>query len=304
MVGRIYHVGLTVSDLDKSIAFYRDVLGLAFQGEIMMVGEETDKMFQKKNCKVRVAYLNGSENMETPPVELIQFVDNEVKRVQSNLFMTSISELCFYTDDIDTVYKKLIEKNVECLSEPQYFDFSSQGILAKRQSILLQGPDVLQKEELVSNTDKSSSLKAFATGDLVSIENVPDEAFASRAMGDGVAIIPTEKYITAPANGSVMMVMEETGHALGLKLDTDMEILIHIGIDTVNMKGDGFKVLVKAGDEVKVGDKLVELILEKIKRAGYNPITIMIATNFDQYSLLKFEKEQKVIAGKTTVGTY
>ena len=127
MVGRIYHVGLTVSDLDKSIAFYRDVLGLKFQGEIMMVGEETDKMFQKKNCKARVAYLNGSENIETPPVELIQFVDNDFKKVQSNLFETSISELCFYTDDIDTIYKELIENNVECLSEPQYFDFSLQG---------------------------------------------------------------------------------------------------------------------------------------------------------------------------------
>ena len=63
MVGRIYHVGLTVSDLDKSIAFYRDILGLKYQGEIMMVGEETDKMFQKKNCKARVAYLNGSETV-------------------------------------------------------------------------------------------------------------------------------------------------------------------------------------------------------------------------------------------------
>lgn len=93
MVGRIYHVGLTVSNLDKSIAFYRDVLGLTFQGEIMMVGEETDKMFQKKNCKARVAYLNGSENIETPPVELIQFVDNEVKKVQSNLF-TSLRADC------------------------------------------------------------------------------------------------------------------------------------------------------------------------------------------------------------------
>ena len=77
MVGRIYHVGLTVSDLDKSMAFYRDILGLKYQGEIMMVGEETDKMFQKKNCKARVAYLNGSENIETPPVELIQFVDSK-----------------------------------------------------------------------------------------------------------------------------------------------------------------------------------------------------------------------------------
>ena len=109
MVGRIYHVGLTVSDLDKSIAFYRDILGLKYQGEIMMVGEETDKMFQKKNCKARVAYLNGSENIETPPVELIQFVDSKIHKEQSDLFTTSISEVCFYTDDIDSVYKTLTE---------------------------------------------------------------------------------------------------------------------------------------------------------------------------------------------------
>ena len=114
MVGRIYHVGLTVSDLDKSIAFYRDILGLKYQGEIMMVGEETDKMFQKKNCKARVAYLNGSENIETPPVELIQFVDSKIHKEQSDLFTTSISEVCFYTDDIDSVYKALIENHVEC----------------------------------------------------------------------------------------------------------------------------------------------------------------------------------------------
>ena len=176
----------------------------------------------------------------------------------------------------------------------------------ERFEALLQVEDIFQpeKEELVSNTEKSPALKAFATGDLVSIEDVPDEAFSSRAMGDGVAIIPSDKYITAPANGSVMLVMEETGHALGLKLDTGMEILIHIGIDTVNMQGEGFKVLVKPGDEIKTGDNLVEIDLAKIKKAGYNPITIMIVTNFDQYSLLKFEKEQKVVAGKTIVGTY
>ncbi|MFQ7787796.1 MAG: VOC family protein [Blautia massiliensis (ex Durand et al. 2017)] len=81
MVGRIYHVGLTVSDLERSIAFYRDVLGLEFQGEIFMEGEETDKMFRRVNCKARVAYLNGSKAVEAPPVELIQFVNNEVKKV-------------------------------------------------------------------------------------------------------------------------------------------------------------------------------------------------------------------------------
>ena len=127
MVGRIYHVGLTVSDLERSIAFYRDVLGLEFQGEIFMEGEETDKMFRRVNCKARVAYLNGSKAVEAPPVELIQFVNNEVKKVPSDLFTTSISEVCFYTDDIDSAYKHLVDNNVEYLSEPQYFDFRADG---------------------------------------------------------------------------------------------------------------------------------------------------------------------------------
>lgn len=140
MVGRIYHVGLTVSDLDRSVIFYRDILGLEFQGEILMVSEETDKMFHKKNCKARVAYLNGSKNMEAPPVELIQFVDYAVNNVQSDLFTTSISELCFYTDDIDLVYKNLIENNIECLSEPQYFDFTAQGF-GKSKAFYFKDPD-------------------------------------------------------------------------------------------------------------------------------------------------------------------
>lgn len=127
MVGRIYHVGLTVSDLDRSIAFYRDVLGPEFQGEIFMEGEGTDKIFRKPNCKARVGYLNGSKAIEAPPVELIQFVGNEVEKAPSDLFTTSISEMCFYTDDIDSVYKRLVDNNVECLSEPQYFDFRSDG---------------------------------------------------------------------------------------------------------------------------------------------------------------------------------
>lgn len=140
MVGRIYHVGLTVSDLDRSIAFYKAVLGLEFQGEIFMEGEETDKMFRKENCKARVAYLNGSKAVEAPPIELIQFIDEDVNKVKSDLFTTSISEVCFYTDDIDSVYKVLIENHVECLSEPQYFDFSSQGF-GKSKAFYFKDPD-------------------------------------------------------------------------------------------------------------------------------------------------------------------
>ena len=140
MVERIYHVGLTVSDLDRSVAFYRDILGLAFQGEIFMEGKETDKMFRKSNCKARVAYLNGSKAVEAPPVELIQFVNNEVKKVPSDLFTTSISEVCFYTDDIDSAYKHLVDNNVECLSEPQYFDFRANE-LGESKAFYFRDPD-------------------------------------------------------------------------------------------------------------------------------------------------------------------
>lgn len=140
MVERIYHVGLTVSDLDRSIAFYRDILGLEVQGEIFMAGEETDRLFRMKDTKARVAYLNGSKAMEAPPIELIQFVDNKVKKVKGNLFTTSISEVCFYTDDIERVYNSLIENHVECLSEPQYFDFR-ENELGESKAFYFRDPD-------------------------------------------------------------------------------------------------------------------------------------------------------------------
>ena len=125
---QIYHVGLTVSNLDQSIAFYRDILGLAFQGEILMEGKATEVLFQKPGCKARVAYLNGSKQLHMPPIELIQFIDDECKQEPADLFKTSISEFCFYTDDIMRVYHHLKKHHVTCLSEPQFFDFSSSNL--------------------------------------------------------------------------------------------------------------------------------------------------------------------------------
>lgn len=149
-----------------------------------------------------------------------------------------------------------------------------------------------------------AELHAFATGELMPITAVPDEAFASKAMGDGCAIQPEDGRITAPASGKVMMIMEETGHAVGLRLDTGMEILIHIGIDTVNMKGDGFQVLVKQGDMVKAGDLLVNVDLAKVQKAGYNPIVIMVSTNCSQYPALQFCSPQHVTADQQIIATY
>lgn len=87
-----------------------------------------------------MAYLNGSQNVETPPVELIQFVENETHHAQPDLFATSISEVCFYTDDIDAVYENLLAHQVVCLSEPQYFDFTAQGF-GKSKAFYFRDPD-------------------------------------------------------------------------------------------------------------------------------------------------------------------
>lgn len=140
MLNEVMHIGVTVSDMDKSIAFYRDVLGLNFEGEIRMEGKETDLLFGRKNCTARVAYLNGSDHVMAPPVELIQFVGSDTQRIPSDLFRTSISEICFKVDDIDTVYEHLVKCGVECLSEPQFFDFTASGF-GKSKAIYFRDPD-------------------------------------------------------------------------------------------------------------------------------------------------------------------
>ena len=99
-----------------------------------MEGKETEAIFQRESCKARVAYLNGSDQLHMPPVELIQFVNDDVQRIPMDLFTTSISELCFYTEDADRAYQKLVEQGVECFSSPQEFDFRQEALAGARPS--------------------------------------------------------------------------------------------------------------------------------------------------------------------------
>ena len=147
MLKGIVHVGLTVTDLDRSVAFYRDVLGLSYLGEMEMKGPETEKLFQRKGCKARVAYLNGSQELAAPPVELIQFVGQETEHQAGDLFRTSISELCFAVEDIDREYQRLKELGVEFLSEPQTFDSTEYGF-GKSRAVYFRDPDGIVLELL------------------------------------------------------------------------------------------------------------------------------------------------------------
>lgn len=126
MISSVIHIGITVADIERSIAFYRDILGFEYQSELVMEGKETDLLFNKKGCKARVAYLNP-QRFNGSQIELIQFISHDVEKQQTDLFRTSVSEICFSTDDIEKEYKRLSNKGVEFLSEPQEFDFSDYG---------------------------------------------------------------------------------------------------------------------------------------------------------------------------------
>ena len=166
--------------------------------------------------------------------------------------------------------------------------------------------ETVLKEETAASVDKApeeslTEIKAILSGKVIPIEEVDDDVFSQKVMGDGVAIEPTDTTVVAPADAEVSIVMAETGHACGLTLDNGMEILIHVGIDTVDMGGDGFKLLVAQGDHVSCGAPLIQFEPEKIKAAGHPTTTMLILTGEGTARNIQMRTGQTAEAGKTAV---
>lgn len=125
---------------------------------------------------------------------------------------------------------------------------------------------------------KESTLKAFLRGKVITLKEVNDGVFSEGVLGDGLAIIPEEGVLYAPADAEVTVLMPDSRHACGLKLDNGMELVLHIGIDTVDMQGDGFEYLVEQGQNIKQGTPLIRFDREKIKEAGHPDVTICVVT--------------------------
>lgn len=133
---------------------------------------------------------------------------------------------------------------------------------------------------------EAGAVYAPAKGEVIPYTEIPDETFATAVLGKGVGIKPEEDTVYAPMDGTISSVAE-TSHAVGISGSGDMELLIHVGVDTVKMNGDGFKVLVKEGDTVKRGQKIMTFSREKIKAAGYSDIIAVLLTNSDDYKDFK-----------------
>ena len=125
---------------------------------------------------------------------------------------------------------------------------------------------------------------------------MPDDAFACKALGEGIAIEPTEEYVKAPDDGQVTMIFD-TKHALGFLTSTGVYLLIHIGIDTVKLGGKGFEALVNTGDKVKRGTPLIKLDLEYIKENAPSTVTPIVCSE-----LLDSEEVELVASGEIKVG--
>ncbi|EDS76967.1 pts system glucose-specific eiicba component [Clostridium botulinum C str. Eklund] len=143
------------------------------------------------------------------------------------------------------------------------------------------------------NINNSQILSSPLSGKILDLSEVPDETFASKLMGDGIAIEPTSGVITSPVDGTVVQLFW-TNHALGIITNSGIELLIHVGIDTVKMEGRGFKAFVSQGDKVKSGDKLLEVDLDLIKKEAKSIVTPIIITNSSQFKSIEKLKDGNI----------
>ncbi len=158
-----------------------------------------------------------------------------------------------------------------------------------------EGTATAPKEEALTE------LKAGLSGKVIPLDDVPDNVFSQHVMGDGIAIEPSGDTVVAPADATVNAVMADTGHACGLTFANGMELLIHVGVDTVDMNGEGFSLLVEEGQKVKKGEGLIRFDKEKIHAAGHPSVTVFIVTEEGSAKNIEYLSGMEAEAGETPV---
>ena len=143
--------------------------------------------------------------------------------------------------------------------------------------------DTESKKEAVVNSltkeDIKPEFRAFSDGKVITLKELNDGVFSEGVVGEGLAVIPDGDMVYAPCEATVSLVMADTKHAVGLKLDNGVELILHVGIDTVNMKGEGFEYFVEKGQRIRPGEKLIKFDKEKIKEAGHKDEVVCVITS-------------------------
>ncbi|SHK16470.1 PTS system D-glucose-specific IIA component, Glc family (TC 4.A.1.1.9)/PTS system D-glucose-specific IIB component, Glc family (TC 4.A.1.1.9)/PTS system D-glucose-specific IIC component, Glc family (TC 4.A.1.1.9) [Anaerobranca californiensis DSM 14826] len=199
-------------------------------------------------------------------------------------------------------------KNIKDVDKQTLKKLGATGVLEVGNSIqAIFGPksDIIKSQ--IDNIIKNGGTKGKTTkflspmeGKLVDLTVVPDKVFSKKIMGEGFAIEPSKGEVVSPVDGKVVSLFP-TNHAIGIQREDGLEVLIHIGIDTVELKGEGFKALVKEGDEVKAGQPLINVDLEKIKGKGKAVITPIVFTNLPEGQKVYFEEGKKVQKGQSDI---
>ncbi len=159
---------------------------------------------------------------------------------------------------------------------------------------------VTNKNETTISHTNIIEIASPLSGKLIPLSQVNDDVFSGELLGKGMAIVPNNGNVVSPIEGIVSTVLESK-HAVALQGDNGVEILIHIGLDTVNLEGKHFKSCVKNGDKVKIGDKLIEFDINDIKKLGYDTVTPVIICNSDKYETIVGEKENEVTFGNSII---
>lgn len=153
---------------------------------------------------------------------------------------------------------------------------------------------------------KEKDIKGFYSimdGKSIGLSKVNDEMFSNKMLGDGIAIQPTSNTVVSPCNGEITLV-SDTKHAIGIKNEDGIEVLIHIGLDTVNLKGEGFETLCSVGNKVKIGQPLVNVDRSLLEEKNIEDVTMMVFVETNGYSISECNLNELVTSGKDLLVTY
>ncbi|GAA0182300.1 hypothetical protein SH2C18_47020 [Clostridium sediminicola] len=159
-----------------------------------------------------------------------------------------------------------------------------------------------KNKDVINDKGDKNLFVSPLNGELLDLKDVPDQVFSQKIMGDGFAIKPENGEIVSPVNGEIVTLFP-TKHAIGIQGDNGREILIHIGVDTVNLEGEGFKSLIKQGDRVEAGQTIMKVDIDKIQSKVPSIITPVVFTNLSENERVSFEAGKKVEAGEENIIT-